>query len=90
MLRPFVTLLRRATEPDRPPGVAEDRSTETVMEYRTERAAVTVDQADEAWTVSVSENGRVERRDFSSEDEAKDFAHAQRLRLGLVPQPDMS
>jgi hypothetical protein len=60
------------------------------MEFRQENASVTVTQSDGAWVVKVTENGRDDERAFADGDAAEQFAHAQRLRLGIVPQQDMS
>lgn len=60
------------------------------MDNVPENASVTVDARDGQWIVRVAEGASVEERTFDSEDLATDFAHGQRLRLGLIPQQDVS
>lgn len=60
------------------------------MDITSSNASVTVDMRDGQWTVTVTENGSVQEQTFDSEDRAADFAHGQRLRLGIVPQQDVS
>ena len=60
------------------------------MEYRPEDAGVFVERTDAGWIVRVTERGATTEHDFAAGDAAEEFAHSQRLRLGIVPQQDVS
>lgn len=60
------------------------------MERRPEGASVQVEKTGEGWVVHVAEAGATADHDFPTAEAAEDFAHSQRLRLGIVPQQDMS
>lgn len=60
------------------------------MDRLPENASVTVDRRNGEWIVTVTEGATVKEETFASEERATDFAHSQRLRLGIVPQQDLS
>jgi predicted regulator of Ras-like GTPase activity (Roadblock/LC7/MglB family) len=60
------------------------------MEQVPEDARVSVRSIDGAWVVRVAGDGEVIEQSFADEDEAEEFAHAHRTRLGLVVPPDVS
>ena len=53
-------------------------------------ASVTVESDGDTWTVRVDDDGSVTEQEFGTEDEAEEFAHSQRMLLGLVPQQDLA
>ncbi len=53
-------------------------------------ASVTVQSNGDTWNVLVDDNGTVTEQDFGTADEAEEFAHSQRLLLGITPQADIA
>ncbi|MDP3895359.1 MAG: hypothetical protein Q8Q62_01645 [Mesorhizobium sp.] len=60
------------------------------MDRLPENASVTVDRRDGEWIVTVTEGATIKKETFANEERAADFAHGERLRLGIVPQQDVS
>lgn len=53
-------------------------------------ASVEVSNQSGRWHVTVDRNGEVTEQDFASQEEAEDFASAQRTAIGITPQPDLA
>lgn len=60
------------------------------MQTTEEHTSVEVSNTDDGWHVKVDKNGEVTEQDFDSQEEAEEFASAQRTATGIVPQPDLA
>ena len=55
-----------------------------------EHVSVEVSNTDDGWHVKVDKNGEVTEQDFDTQEEAEEFASAQRTVTEIVPQPDLA
>lgn len=60
------------------------------MRQTAEETSVVVEPTQGGWKVRVDERDLSNERDFARSRDAEDFAHGERLRLGILPQQDMS